>query len=82
MQRRGGNTNLPENPVLDGDAVLGECPALQELVDAVNGQVAREGRGQIPGHWHLYGVAGHDLGNTRGLRIVSQEKGKGNIPAR
>ena len=68
MQWGGGDANLPENPVLDGDAVLGEGPALQELVDAVNGQVAREGRGQISGHWHLNGVAGHDLGNNPRLR--------------
>ena len=38
--------------------MLGKDPGLEELVDAVDGQVARVAGGEVGGHWHLGGGEG------------------------
>ena len=47
-----------KDPALNPHPVLGEDPGLEELVDAVDRQVARVAGGDLGGHWHLGGGEG------------------------
>ena len=42
-----------KDPALNPHPVLGEDSGLEELVDAVDRQVARVAGGELGGHWHL-----------------------------
>ena len=63
--------NPPEDPVVDGHTVLGESAALEQLVDAVNGQRARYVGTQGRRHLHLHRVRCHYL-RGRGMSSLPE----------
>ena len=55
------HTLSPSSPYLDGDTVLSERPCLDELVDAVDREVAGHVGTQLRGRWNTHCMCTHNL---------------------
>ena len=61
---------------LDGDLVLGEGAAAQQLVDTMDGQEALDVGTQVVGHRHPNRVGSHHLAEREGGRERQRQRGR------
>ena len=59
MEGGGSDADLPEDPLFDGNLVLGEGSGLEELVDSVDWQETTEVGIEIFGDWDPNGMRRH-----------------------